>query len=217
MWNSPWIANATAAGVWLAVLLSFTLINDKKQNPLFIDSLFLLNFFGMRLMMPDPDAYIYILTVIMFILYVKNNPIKRLHGLINYKTIAILGMLPYFAYVKFQIVVYASNTHGLFHTDMMANPFVFLFLLPTYYLLYKKRDWKSLAFVLVSIICFPSGKFVSMVLPLFLYAVYAGIVSSDMKGLENDRILRYLIMAGFGGYLVLPYLELTSPLIGSVV
>jgi hypothetical protein len=38
-----------------------------------------------------------------------------------------------------------------------------------------------------------------------------------MKGLENDRILRYLIMAGFGGYLILPYFELKSPLLGSLV
>jgi hypothetical protein len=217
MWNSPWIANATAAGVWLAVLLSFTLIKDRKQNPLFIGSLFLLNFFAMRIMMPDPDAYIYLLTAIIFILYIKNNPINRFYGLINHKTVSILAMLPYFAYVNFQIVVYAANAQGTFHTDMMASPFVALFLLPTYYLLYRKRDWYSLLFILATILMFPSGKFVSMVLPLFIYALYADIVSSDMKGLENDRILRYLIMAGFGGFLILPYLELMSPLIGSIV
>jgi hypothetical protein len=199
LYHSPIIANLFMVSVWFSVLFSFTFIENKKQNPLFLGSIYLLNLFNVRLLMPDPDNWIFILSGIFLVLYFKNNPIEKLR--INHITTGIFTVFMYFAYRGFSM----TNLKGF--ADMTPNLLVFCFLLPTYYILIKKRYFVILVPILASILIFPTGKYVTNALPILIYAIYADFMSKEGLELEKDRIMRFMIIFGLGAFLFAPFLD----------
>jgi hypothetical protein len=201
IYHSPLIANLFVIAVWYATLFSFTMVEDKKQNPLFIGSLFLLNLFNIRLLMPEPDNWIFLLAGMFIILYFKNNPIKRFH--INHITVGIFTVFIYFAYRGFVMV----NPNG--YADLTPNLLVLGYLLPTYYILAKRRQFVILTLILASVLVFPTGKYVTNSLPLLIYAIYLDFVSSEgLEKLENDRIIKFLVFFSLVAFLFVPFLEI---------
>jgi hypothetical protein len=206
IYHSPWIGNAFAVAVWFAIFLSFTLVKDIKQDAPLIGALFMANWFNLRLLMPDPDNWIYLLAGTLLILYFKNNPLKIYTW--NGKTIAIthieigiLSALIYFVYRNFMIFGNA--------TDMTATLTAFLMFVPTYYLLYKNRRFGTLVILLVAIAIVPTGKFVSNAMPLMIYAVYLDFVSTkEFNACEKDKIMRYILIYSFIIFMAAPFLDM---------
>lgn len=198
-YHSFLIANLFAVAVWFATLFSFTFVEKKRQKPLFFGSLYLLNLFNIRLLMPDPDNWIFLLSGMFLILYFKNNPIKKLK--LNNMTIGLFTIFCYLFYRGFVFV----NTRGNF-TDMIPNYWVFFFLLPTYYILIKSRRHILLILLLVSIFFFPSGKFTTNAIPLFIYSIYIDFMTSERLNLEHDKIIRFFILAGLISFLFAPFI-----------
>jgi len=210
-YHNAWVSNAFALFVWIAVLLSFAcVLNDmgcRKQNPLFIGSLFLLNLFNIRLLMPDPDNWVFLLAGIFIILYFKKNPFKIKGLKVDHMTMGILSILVYFIYRNFALV----NVLGT-ATDMLPNFVVFFFFIPTYYILLRKKDYKMLAFILVLISIFMTGKLTSVALPLFIYALYLNFMECDLN-LRKDRIIRIIIVFSLIAYLFVPFIEMSNPMV----
>lgn len=201
IYHAPWVGNLFAVAVWFAALISFTMVENKRQDALFMGSLFLLNLSNIMLLMPEPDNWIFFLSGMFLILYFKNHPIERLH--INHITVGIFTVFVYFAFRGFIMV----NPNGF--ADMTPNLLVLGYLLPTYYILAKKRHFVGLTLIIASILMFPTGKYVTNALPLLIYAVYLDFITTkDVGNLENDRILRLLIMMGLIAFLFTPFLEL---------
>jgi hypothetical protein len=169
-------------------------------------SLFLLNLFNIGSLMPEPDNWLFLLCGAIFALYFKLYP-KRVWKLrIDHMFIGLASIIVYIVYRGFILVDYSTLA-----TDMMPNPFVFLFFIPTYYILYRLKNYKVLAFILLSTLVFMSGKYTADALPVFMYALYLGFMDKKL-GLENDRIMRIIIVFSFMAFLFVPLIELAYPL-----
>jgi hypothetical protein len=205
MWHSPWIANLTAVAVWVAVLLSFTLVNTKMQNPIFIGCLFLLNFMNIRLLMPDPDNYIFFLASVFIMLFLKNSDV-RIRGLkIQPWMFGFAAIFPYLAYRGFVLVNIANAT------DLLPTPAVLLFFLPTYYLLIKQKNYLPMVFIVCTTMLFMTGKYTTNALPPFIYSLYLGFISSDMN-IEKDKIIRFLIFLSLIGFAIVAFMDVLFPM-----
>ena len=212
-YHQAWVSNAFAVGVWYAILASFQLANRRNYNlmgcgkrPLFMGSLFLLNLFNIRTLMPDPDNWLFLLCGIIFVIYFKLHPKKFWKLEIDHIFMGVLSVIVYTAYRGFMLVDYASIS-----TDMMPNPVVFLCFLPTYYILLRRKDYKILFVLLVSLLLFMSGKYATNALPVLMYALYLNFMDTK-HDLEHDRIVRLIIIFSFMAYLFVPFIELVNPL-----
>lgn len=210
-YHSAWVSNAYASLVWIAVLLSFAnvgiMVGCRKQSPLFMGSLFLLNLFNIRLLMPDADNWIFLLGGILIVRYFKDNPYK-IKGLnINHTFMGLLSILIYFIYRGFMMVNSAGNA-----TDMLPNYAVFLMFIPTYYILFRKKDYNIMVFLFIMTLIFMTGKMVAVAMPIFIYSLYLDFM--DMKyDFRHDRIIRIIIIFSLMAYMFVPFIELSNPMV----
>jgi hypothetical protein len=206
IYHAPWVGNAFAVAIWFAIFLSFSLVRDIKQDAPLIGALFMANWFNLRLLMPDPDNWIYLLAGTILILHFKNFPLKiytrngKDYGITNIE-IGILSMLAYFFYRGFTMIGNVS--------DLTPTLTAFLMFVPTYYLLYRNRRFGILALLLVATASLPTGKFVSNAMPLMIYAIYLDFVSAkEFNACEKDKIMRYILIYSFIIFMAAPFLDM---------
>jgi hypothetical protein len=218
-YHQAWVSNAFAVAVWLAILTSFRFVNDRiisfasngfnipgcGKRAFFMGSLFLLNLFNIRTLMPDSDNWLFLLCGIIFVIYFKMYPKKVWKLRVDHMFIGVLSVIVYTAYRGFILVDYASIS-----TDMMPNPVVFLCFIPTYYILFRRKDYKILLVLLVSLLFFMSGKYATNALPILMYALYLNFMDTK-HDLEHDRLVRLLIVFSLMAYLFVPFLEVAYP------
>jgi hypothetical protein len=209
-YHQAWVSNAFAVGVWYAILVSFQFAGDRLyvgcgKRALFMGSLFLLNLFNIRTLMPDPDNWLFLLCGIIFVIYFKLYPKKVRKLKIDHIFIGVLSVIVYTIYRGFMLVDYASIS-----TDLMPNPVIFLCFVPTYYILLRRKDYKILLVLLVSLLLFMSGKYATNALPIMMYALYLNFMDTR-HDLEHDRLVRLIILFSLMAYLFVPFLEVAYP------
>ena len=199
------LANLFVVFVWFSVLLSFSFVNTKKQSWLFIGSLFMLNLFNIRLLMPDLDNWVFILGSIPFIIYFKNNPIRISNFKITNITVGFASVVLYSLYRGF---VFVNNSHV---SDMTWNPSVFFMFIPSFYMLFRERKYGYLSFIIISLLLFTSGKYAAVALPMLVYSLYVDFMSSDYDYCR-DRIMRKIILVSLVAFFSVPLIEMAHPI-----
>ena len=180
--NNTFFPNFYSLLIWLSIFFLFSFVRNKKQNPYFIASLFLMNLFSYKIVAFDPyDNGMFLLGFIILI-YFKNNPF-----LLDHKYIA-------FAMVVFYQIFHISGlpqTEGF--TDVRLAPILYLAYVPTIYLLLKRKDYKNLVLILILSTIFLTGKYVANALPFYIFSLYLDF-ATDEKLVFKEKDYKFLLL-----------------------
>jgi hypothetical protein len=163
------VANIFALAFWLLTLAIFTFAVEKKENPLFIGSLFLLNIFSLKFLAPDPNTFLFWTFGFCSIIIVKNFKI------FDHKYYAFALVLAYQIFHN----IWIPGTSGF--ADTVFNPIGYIAFMPTAYLLFKNRNYKTLLLIIGLVTLFMSAKYVFEGLPILMFAFYLDFLGKDMK------------------------------------
>lgn len=140
--HSPLIANLCMVAVWEAILCLILWHGNQ-----YIGALFMLNIANIRLLMPDPDTYIFLLGSFIFVgfAYQRFGPIIS-----SYIAIILTASIFLFWRIPFA----SEGAYG----DLLPNPALFLAILPTYYIQLKQKQYIDAWILIWLIVLFPTGK-----------------------------------------------------------
>ena len=190
------VANVFALAFWLLTLAIFSFASEKRENPFFIGSLFLLNMFSLKFLAPDPNTFLFWTFSFASIIIVKNLKI------FNYKVYAFLLVLAYQIFHNIWLPV----SYGF--QDTVSNPIGFIAFMPTAYLLWKNKNYKTLLLIIGLIAIFMSAKYVFEGLPVLIFAFYLDFLGKDMKFNAFDySALGMLCMFGILTLITSPFIE----------
>ncbi len=194
--KKPILANIVMVLMCLYIFLCFTQVKGKKQNPYFIASLFFLNLFSIRFMEVELDDYIFYFLAFFLILWVKNQTKKPYHKILAIGIVAFYLIVHMHLYNPFSLVL------GGFETEITRNPIVFLYLIPTFYLLLENRKKKDLIFLLLYCLIFMQGKWVTNPLPVYAFSVYLDFLTGNFK--YRRSIIFLIFMFSLGVFISIP-------------
>jgi hypothetical protein len=198
--KQPIISNLAMVMMWYSIFFLFYFaksdyILDANRNPYLIASFFLLNFFSLRFLEVEMDDFLVYLFSFLAIAWLKNNfPYKKYHIFLAIG-IVLLYTLEHFGAI-FQFSVFLEN---------MRNPLVVYLLLPALYLFIRNRKWKELAFTILFMLVAMTGKLVSNILPVFIFAVYLDFLT-DKKFEYSQRVMRIMLILFVVAFTLIPSL-----------
>jgi len=184
--HSPLIANLCMIAVWESILCAILRFGNHT-----IGALFMLNMANLRLLMPDPDAFIFFLCSFTFLGYVYQR-----FGNIAMSYLAII--LTASIFIFWRIPLPLSGAYG----DLLPNPILFLAILPTYYIQAKQKQYVDALILTWIIVLFPTGKFVMIALMPLIFAVFIRAIdrakTEPLKiGLTGTMLIVFSLLAFF--------------------
>jgi len=189
--QSPLIANICMIAVWEAV---FCLILGHGNR--LIGALYMLNMANMRLLMPDPDAFIFFLCSFVFL-----NFAYQRYGKVamSYMAIILTGSI----FIFWRIPLPLEGAYG----DLLPNPALFFAILPTYYLQIKQKQYIDTWILIWLIVLFPTGKFVMISMMPLIYAVFVrAIEKAKTEPLKIGTVGSILVILSLCAYFMFPFL-----------
>ena len=195
--KKPLYANLVMVLMCFFIFFLFTQAKGKKQNPYFIASLFFLNLFSIRFMEVELDDYLFYVFSLSLVLWLKNLfPKKPYHKLLA------IGIVAFYLGIHANLYNPSSLVLSGFETEVRRNPIVFLYLIPTFYLLAENRKHKDLIFLLLYCLIFMKGKWVTNPIPVYAFALYLDFLTGDFK--YRRSIVFSIFMFSLGVFLSMP-------------
>jgi hypothetical protein len=187
--HSPLVANLCVIAVWEAIFC--TLLRFGNQP---IAALFMLNMTNIRLLMPDPDVFIFFLCSFTFLGFVYQR-----FGKVAMSYLAILLTLSIFLFWRIPLPM--SGAYG----DLLSNPILFMAILPTYYIQLKQKQYIDALILTWIIVLFPTGKFVMIAMMPLIFAVFLRAIDrAKTESLKIGTIGIMLIVFSLVAFFMFP-------------
>ena len=187
--QSPLIANLCVIAVWEAIFCLLLMHGSR-----ILACFYMFNMANMRLLMPDPDAFIFFLCSFIFLGFVYQRFGKVV---MSYLAILLTASIFIFWRVPFPM----TGAYG----DLLPNPVLFFALLPTYYIQVKQKQYIDTWILIWLIVLFPTGKFVMIALMPVIFAVFIRAIEKNREEpLKIGTIGILLIVSSLLAYFMFP-------------
>lgn len=189
--SKPWLANIVAGCMWFSMFVLFSFVDNKKQNPYFIASLFLLNFLSLRFFAIELKDYFMYFVGFLVLIWLKNHKVKIGRFVLNPKYVGIFMAVFYVALHSFTLVGYNPATQ--IHVEVKRDITAFLNVFPVLYILAYRKDFKWFGVIMILSLVFMTQKFTATGLAWLVFAIYMDFLCDENFSTKHTFSLLFLL------------------------